>query len=225
MDFGAAFSFVTADEDWVKKLAIGSGLALAGLITFGLALIPLAGWSLAIARRVMDGTQPMLPEWSDFGQLTIDGLKMIAIGVVWALPLIILGACAGAASALLAEQASGETISTVVSALVSCLTVPYIILLVLLEPAAFGHLARTDQLGEALNPATAFKAVRANIGAYVIIALVYLFLVPIIQSLGSLLCVIGVFPAMAYTAAFTGHLIGQAYLGAEEGGMAAQPAV
>lgn len=224
MDFGAAFSFVTADEEWVKKLAIASVVALIGVFTLGLAAIPLAGWGLAVARRVIDGTQPTLPDWSEFGQFIMDGLKIVAIVLVWALPLILLSACAGLASGLLAEQANDQTLTTVISVLVSCITIPYAILLAIMTPAAFGHLAKTDQLGEAINPATAFRAVRANIGAYVIVALMSLFVVPIIQSIGTLVCGIGLFPAMAYSAALMGHLMGQAYLGAEEAGMMAQPA-
>lgn len=224
MDYGAAFSFVTADEDWVKKLAIGAAVALVGVLTAGLALIPLAGWSLAVSRRVIDGTQPTLPEWSDFGQLVVDGLKILAIALVWSLPLVLLGACSALVSAFSADM-NGETISTVVSILVSCISIPYVILLAVLEPAAFGHLAKTDQLGEAINPATAFKAVRANVGAYIVIALVALIVVPIIESIGTLVCVIGLFPAIAYSGALLGHLIGQAYRGAEESGMMGQAAI
>lgn len=218
MDFGAAFSFVTADEEWVKKLAIAAVLALASLLTFGLALIPLAGWALAISRRVSQGTEPVLPEWTEFGGYVMDGLKMVAIGFVWAIPLLLLSACAWGVNLLVAGQGDSETISTIVSIVGSCISIPYGILLALLEPAAFGHLAHSDNLGQAINPLNAFKILRENIGAYVIIALVWLLLVPIIQSIGLLVCIIGVFPAIAYTMALVGHLMGQAYRGSMEAG-------
>jgi hypothetical protein len=217
MDFGAAFSFVTADEDWVKKLAIASALALAGIITLGLAMIPLLGYGLAITRRVSEGTEPVLPEWSQFGDLIMDGLKMVAISIIWSLPIIIISACLGGAAALLGGDDSG-TVSSLVSILVSCVSIPYSLLLALLLPASYGHLAYTDEFGAALNPANAFKILRANVGAYVIVALVYVFLVPIITSIGFLICVIGAFPAIAYTTAVLGHLMGQAYKGAQEAG-------
>lgn len=218
MDFGAAFSFVTADKDWVKKMAIASGVVFVGIITFGLALIPLAGYSLAISRRVIEGTEPTLPEWSDFGKLVVDGLKVVAIGLVWSLPLILLGACSGLATTFMGNGDTA-TASSIVSIVVACISLPYALLLAVLEPAAIGHLAKTGELGQSLNPANAFKAVRANVGAYVIIALVIIFVIPIIESIGALICVIGLLPAVGYSAALLGHLIGQAYQGAEESGM------
>lgn len=217
MDFGAAFSFVTADEDWVKKLAIASAIALVGLITFGLAMIPLAGYGLAITRRVTEGTEPVLPEWTNFGELIMDGLKMVAISIIWSLPIILLSACLGGAAALLAGD-DGGTVPTLISTLISCISLPYSILMALLLPASYGHLAYTDEFGAALNPANAFKILRENIGAYVIVALVWIFLVPIITSIGALVCLIGLFPAVAYTTAVMGHLMGQAYKGAQEAG-------
>lgn len=224
MDFGAAFSFVTADEDWAKKLGIAAVLALVGLITFGLGLIPLAGWVLAITRRVSQGTEPVLPEWEDFGTLVMDGLKMLAIAIVWAIPVILIGICNGVVSAVVGSQGGDETITTVVSILTSCISIPYGILLALLQPAAFGHLAFSDKLGEAINPLNAFKILRENFGGYIITALVWLFVVPIIQSIGLIVCIIGVFPAIAYSSAVIGHMMGQAYKGAKDAGFALSPA-
>lgn len=220
MDFGAAFSFVTADEDWVKKVGIASAIALAGVITFGLALIPLAGWALAISRRVSEGTEPVLPDWDRFGEYAMDGLKMVGIGIVWSLPVIILGACVGLVSALVSSGQGGgdDTAVTLLSTLVSCISLPYSLVLALLEPAAFGHLAHTDNFGQAINPASAFKIFRENVGGFVITAVVWIFLVPIISSIGALICVIGLFPAIAYSSAVVGHLIGQAYKGALDAG-------
>lgn len=216
MDFGAAFSFVTADEDWIKKLAIGAVIALVGILTFGLALIPLAGYGLAITRRVTEGTEPVLPEWTNFGELIMDGLKMVAISIIWSLPIILLSVCVGGAAALLGDD--NGTIPALISTLISCISIPYSLLMALLLPASYGHLAYTDEFGAALNPVNAFKILRANLGGYVIVGLVYVFLVPIITSIGALICLIGVFPAIAYTMALMGHLMGQAYKTAKETG-------
>jgi hypothetical protein len=219
MDFGAAFSFVTTDPDWAKKLGIAAVLAFVGLITFGLGFIPLAGWVLAITRRVSQGTEPVLPEWTDFGTLVMDGLKMLAIALVWAIPIILVGICNGIVTAIVSSQGADDTITTVVSLITSCISIPYGILMALLEPAAFGHLAFSDKLGEAINPLNAFKILRENFGGYIITALVWVIVVPIIQSIGLILCIIGVFPAIAYSTAVVGHMMGQAYKGAKDAGL------
>lgn len=217
MDFGAAFSFVTKDEDWIRKLAIGSALALVGIF-LGLGFIPLAGWMVAIARRVIKGEEPELADFSDFGELIKDGLKLIVVGFVWALPVIILAACISAVGALADGQMqsnSAATVSAILSACTALFAIPYSILLGLMIPAAIGELAAGEELGSVINPANALKLVRSNPGGYVIAWLLGGIVAGVLSFVGTLLCIIGVFPAMAYSYAFMGHLYGQAYSGAQ----------
>lgn len=215
MNLGAAFSFVTEDPEWVKKLAIGSVLVLLAPFTLFLSMIPLAGWTVAVARRVIQGTAPVLPEWADFGELIKDGLKYVAIGIVWSIPLWILSLCVTLAGTALADQMDDQTATSLVSLLSTCISLPYSIVLALLLPASYGHLADTGEFGSALNPATAFKIFRANVGGYVIIAVISAFVVPIIVLVGLLVCLVGALPAGAYISALLGHLYGQAYRGAQ----------
>ena len=101
VDYGKAFTFPQEDPAWIKKVAI------AGVIML-VAFIPVVGWligllltgySLEITRRVIAGEQPILPEWTDFGALLKKGLFVLVVGLVYALPLIVVGACAGLPSA------------------------------------------------------------------------------------------------------------------------------
>ncbi len=212
MDYGASFAFITQDEDWIKKLAIGSAVVLVGILTFGLGLIPLGGWLVETARRVIKDMDPTLPDWSDFGALIRDGLKLVVVSIVWTLPITLLSVCVGVASVFLAEQGSGgETTASLLSALISCLSLPYGLVLWLLLPGAIGVLAEEDNLGKAINPATAFRLVRDNAGGYVVIMLIAVIVAPIIELVGALVCLIGLLPAAAYVTAVLGHLSGQAY--------------
>lgn len=219
MDFGAAFSFVTKDDDWVRKIAIGSALAFVGII-LGIGFIPLGGWLVATARRVINGDEPELADFSEFGELIKDGLKILVVGIVWALPVIILSGCIAAASALADGQMQGDTAGTVTAILSACIaifTIPYSIVLSLLIPAAIGELAMGESLGQVINPAGAFKLVRANPGGYVIAWLLGGIVMSVLTFVGTLICIVGVFPAMAYSYSVVGHLYGQAYGGAQEG--------
>ena len=69
MEIGKAFTFVTEDEGWIKKLAIG---AVFVLVPFLILLV--IGYQILIIRNVIDGKDRPLPEWEDFGQLFKDGL-------------------------------------------------------------------------------------------------------------------------------------------------------
>jgi hypothetical protein len=86
MDFAKAFSFVFDDPDWIQKIIIG------GIVS----LIPVVGWLLvmgymiAVGRNVIRGNPQPLPDWADFGQFLVDGLYGFVIGLVYALPILIV---------------------------------------------------------------------------------------------------------------------------------------
>ncbi|NIV36878.1 MAG: DUF4013 domain-containing protein, partial [Anaerolineae bacterium] len=85
-----AFTFVFEDDDWVVKVLIGIGILVAGVVLFWLiipailAALLLSGYSLEITRRVIRGDAEVLPAWDDWGQLLIDGLQVVIIGIVYA---------------------------------------------------------------------------------------------------------------------------------------------
>ena len=60
MDIGSAFTFMFDDEEWVKKLAIGGGIAFLGSVLSGVFIgvvlfLPLIGYTLETIKRVRDG--------------------------------------------------------------------------------------------------------------------------------------------------------------------------
>ena len=209
MDFGTAFSYAFQDEDWLKKLAIGAVLALTGI-----GMIPVLGWMMEIVRRAKDGDYS-LPEWSDFGTLFVDGLKAMAIGLIWAIPAMVIGGCIGGGVALSGNSDALGTVGWILTVLSSCIALPYMLALMLLMPPMIGILADTGNFGEALNPANSFKLFRSNIGGYLITLVVQMFGFPILTSIGSIACGVGAFAAMAYGYAIIGNLYGQAYAAAK----------
>ena len=219
MNYGEAFTFIAKDEDWLKKLAIGAVFALLSPLLF-IGFLPLLGWSLEIARRVIDGEEPVLPEWSNIGGLFVSGIKLVVVVLVWMLPLILISGVTGAASFLLEDAMSGSDASVVTMICAGCaglVGLVYVVLFSILLPGAFGELAATGSLGQALNPANALAVLKANPAGTIIAAILGGIVPSLVQSIGMLVCLVGVLPAIAYGYAFMGHLYGQAYREAKAG--------
>ena len=208
MDFGTAFSYAFQDEEWIKKILIGAVLVLTGI-----GMIPVLGWMMEIIRRSKDGDYS-LPEWADFGTLFMDGLKAMAIGLIWAIPGAVIGACIAGGS-ILSSDSSTDVLGWVLVAVSSCIALPYSLGMLLLAAPMLGILADTGEFGEALNPVNSFKLFRNNIGGYLITLVVQMFGFPILSSIGSIACVVGAFATMAYGYSILGNLYGQAYAAAK----------
>ena len=214
MDYGTAFSYITQDSDWLKKLAIGALLAFTGI-----GLIVILGWSVEVTRRVIQGDPEVLPDWSNFGELAMNGVKLLVVGFVWMLPVILVNAClVGAGITAGNQMASQDDAATLLLILNGCgmlLTMVYAIVIgILLAPAA-GVLADSGSLRDALSFSNAFNLVRANAGDYITSVLLGGAALMILSSIGSLICMIGVYPAITYGYAVIGHLYGQAYRNAQ----------
>lgn len=210
MDFGTAFSYAFQDEEWIKKILIGAVLVLTGI-----GMIPVLGWMMEIIRRSKDGDYS-LPEWADFGTLFMDGLKAMAIGLIWSIPAAVIGGCITAGVYL--SDTSGDVtpiLGWILVAVSGCLALPYSLGMLVLAAPMIGILADTGEFGQALNPANSFKLFRNNIGGYLITLVVQMFGFPILSSIGSIACMVGAFPAMAYGYSILGNLYGQAYAAAK----------
>jgi hypothetical protein len=224
MDIGKAFTFVFDDEDWIVKILIAAAILLVGIL-LGVLVIPaivagalLAGYSVEITRRVIHGNPQALPEWDNWGDLLADGIKAIVIGIVYALPVIILIVCLGVPIGVLAEDA--EVLSSLLSVLLSCLSFLWAIVMSLLLPAAIAFYAAAGELSAAFRFGEVFAFVRDNLKTYLITFLMS-WVASFVGGLGSLVCGVGALVTSPYGWMVTGHLYGQAYL--EAAGQAPQP--
>ena len=78
----------------------------------------LAGYSLAVSHKVMNGDPQPLPEWEEWGKLFMDGLYVMVAQFVYTLPFWIL-ACVGFVVALgsgaLSEVSEGAAITAMIT--------------------------------------------------------------------------------------------------------------
>jgi hypothetical protein len=226
MDIGKAFAFVFDDDQWITKILIAAAILLLGLlfswalaIPLLLAVAVLSGYMVEIVRRVIRGEVSGLPEWDNWGVLLADGLKVIVITIVYALPALIISLCLGVPGAMLTEE--GEAVGGLFSFAASCLNFLWAIAMYLVLPAAIAFFASKGDLSAAFRFGEILAFVRNNLATY-LVTLVMALVASVIGGLGSLVCGIGALVTIPYSYMVTGHLYGQAY--AVSGGGALAPA-
>lgn len=206
MDFGLAFSFPFQDEGWVKKVVLTAVISLIPII----GQIALIGWLVELTRRVIRGDAEPLPDWADFGGILVLGLKMFAIGFVYAIPLMFMTIPMAIFDALV-DSDSAVALYTIVTLCFSCFALIYGLALAFFIPAAVGELAATDNLGAAINPTNIIAHVRTAPSAY-LLAFLGTIVAGFLSGFGIILCFVGVILTAVYASAIQGHLYGQAYL-------------
>lgn len=215
MDFGRSFTYFTADEEWIKKFAIATAGAFIAIIIPFIGVIVLLGYQIAIIREKIHGGASALPEW-DFGQILKDGAFGLIIGIVYTLPMLLLGICAGAGFGLaLTGDETMVTVAWVVGGCLGCLALIVGIVTGLATPMALARYADTGEIGAALRVGEIIALARNNIGGLLILLIGYGFVLSIVISIGSslglILCGLGPFIASAYAAIVISDGIAQVY--------------
>jgi hypothetical protein len=216
MDIGKAFAFVFEDDQWITKILLAAAILLLGIVFSWLFLIPLilalallAGYGVEITRQVIRGHLDGLPEWDNWGDLFMDGVKVIVIGIVYALPIWILTFCLSMPIAIAGENAEG--VSAFFGLLMSCLTLLWVIVMTIVLPGAIAFYVATDELSAAFRFGEVFSFVWKNLSTYLITFLMS-WAAEFIGGLGFFLCGLGWLVTLPYSWMVTGHLYGQAYV-------------
>jgi len=216
MDIGKALTYPQQDPNWLKKFVIAALLYLVPVA--GPLLV--AGYSLEITRRVIENNPQLLPEWGDWGTLFKKGLNVFVVGLVYALPIILLALCSAIPSIGLSLTSSSDSgsagtlgsIAGIASACLGCLMLLYAIFMGVVLPAALGQVAVTGQLGAAFRFGEVLALVRSKLATYFIVMLISALAVGLLTSLGTAVCGIGAAFGAAYGLLISAHLYGQAYL-------------
>jgi hypothetical protein len=215
MDIGKSFSFVFEDKEWVTKIIIAMFILLLGVL-FSWLIIPailaallFSGYGVEITRRVLRGESEALPAWDNWGQLFTDGLMVAIIGIVYAIPMIVISLCLGVPLGVASENS--DTAAAFLSSILSCLNLLWGIVLSFLLPAAIAIYAKDRELGAAFRFGEVVALVRDHFTTYLITA-VMVWVAGFIGGLGILLCGVGWLFTTPYASFVTSHLYGQAYV-------------
>jgi hypothetical protein len=217
MDIGSAFTFMFDDEAWVKKLAIGGGIIISGLIfspiLIGLALLlVINGYMLQTLKNVRDGKPIPLPEWRDFGDLFSKGLMVLVIWFVYHLPALIFLCLSSATNPIMVSQwgIGSETTDTLsyIYFCSLCLEFTLFFLGSVIFPAALIRYAQYDTVGSAFHFREIFSFISNNTGDYIIVILLKM-VAGLIASFGFMLCFVGIFFAGFWSTLVGANLYGQ----------------
>ncbi len=216
MDIAKAFTYPQQDPDWLKKFIIAGALYLVPIV--GQLLV--AGYALEITRRVIENNPRLMPEWGDWGALFRKGLNVFVVGLVYALPVILLALCAWVPSFALGLTSSSDNsnagilgaVAGIVGICFGLLILVYAIFLGVTVPAALGRVAATGELGSAFRFGEVVALVRSKLTTYLIVMLVSGLAASVLASLGTIACFIGAAFGAAYAMLVSAHLHGQAYL-------------
>lgn len=211
MDIQRAVTFVTEDEQWIKKLGIG--LLMMFLFFLILPMFVVMGYGVQVARNVKDGMDVPLPEWDNLGGFFKDGLSIAVVGLVYSLPMIVLMivgivlVALGGATEMDAIMATGG----VLLALLGCVVAIYSVALIAIGPAIYIQYLKHESIGACLRFSEVLNITRNNIGDILIAVLVMLgisfvtSIANVIPCLGALLSI----AATPYILCVTAHLYGQ----------------
>lgn len=206
MDIGRSFTYMFEDQDWVKKVLIGGVVNLIPIVNFAA-----TGYFIEAVRNTAEGRELPLPEWDDFGGKFMKGLMAGIAGFLYALPIMIVVGIIFGLTAAIAGSLEGDTAEIVSSAcplIGNCLLLVYMILLMLILPAATIRYALSGQFGAFFRFGDIMALIKANIGGYIIALLVALVAGLIAEIVGLIACGIGFFFTIMWAMLVTANLFG-----------------
>lgn len=210
MDFGKAFTFQFEAEDWWKKLLLTGLIALIPVV----GLLYVLGWMMEIAGRFAKapaGSSVDLPD-VDFGGFLGAGFKGFIASLVYAVPAFIV--MLPLAIILPVSINSMDDPSAVVAIASICCGGLSILLAIagsLLTYPALVEVQLQGNLKAGLNFKRMFAILKGAIVPYLLSILAMAIVTPILSSLGSLLCGIGILLTVPYSVSLSGYFLGSAY--------------
>ncbi len=219
MDIGSSFTFMFQDRDWLKKILIGGVISLIPIVNFAA-----MGYIVQLIRNVRDGEMLPLPEWDQFGECFVSGLYLFLVYVVYSLPIILLACLQGVGTFMLGgvgDSSAAEDVATmyaIASACLSCLMGVWGLFIGVISPALWVRFAETGAFGATLSLSGWWSVMRANLGNYLIVLILFWLVLTFLAPLGAIACVVGIIFTQFWAYLVVGNLMGQLAAGLGLGG-------
>ena len=223
MDFIRALTFITEDERWKEKIAMGTVVALvSGMLTVVLVgflgIFIIMGYSLRLMQNVQRGDQRPLPEWDQWSEDLSRGFKLFVVTLVWSLPAVLVSLPVLFGSILAsADSDVASVFGASVIMLGMCLSFLYGIFIYLVMPAFTVRFGEREQISDGLRVSEVWEWTRARLGDVIMFLVAFIVASMVISTVGSIagmvLCFVGLIVtiplATLLTSLYQYHLMGQ----------------
>ena len=187
MDIGKSLTYMFEDEKWANKVVVGAAINMIPILNFAS-----AGYMLATIRNVANDVVPSLPTWDDFGDYFVKGLVLAIIGLVYALPLLVLSCCPISGMFLPAFYDTNEMgavlrlTNLAVVSIFGLFVLLYALAYTFVMPAVMLHYASAGDFSAAFQFGQIFAFIRDNINSYVK-AWLYVLVLGVVIGIGELM--------------------------------------
>lgn len=188
------FSFPFKDENWVTK-----HIYLVLLTFFSFLLFPgiiIMGYVYEIMRRVIvQGEAPSMPEWDDWGEFLVNGLKMWGVSLIYSLPsLLFMGPYLFMmiAMPILTQNPDTEVLGIFLflgSMFLMFLGIFVSLVVWIFLPPAWGHMVAKGEFGAAFRIKEFWPVLRNNLVGYFLSIVLYFGLIYLVSMFAQLLVI------------------------------------
>jgi hypothetical protein len=210
-DFVKPFAFVFEDARWINKVLIGGIFQLLAALLVGIPFL-LGYWAKLVRNVIAEATLP-LPEWDDLGEMFNEGLRLVGVAIVYALPIIAV-VCMMVIPMVIVSAAASHHDSDFdpggMFACVWCLIFPVSLVYAAWTPAALLYAIVEQRAGAAFEFARIWNFIRNNIGNY-LLAVVVMFVARFAANFGIVLFCIGIMFTMFWAMCVTFYAFAQAW--------------
>lgn len=208
MDIGRAFTYFTADPDYIKKLLLGGLFRFIPIVSF-----ISEGYIIEQMKGVSQGRETPLPEWSDMGAYFRRGLMVFVGQLVYMIPLWLIMCCFWLGMMAMAPEGDSPLkalagISTLLLSCAGCLLPIYGLVLAFFMPAFTVRFALTDQVNAFFQFGPAWQAIRANMNGYLMNVLGVILAGFVASIIGSVTCGLGYVFAFQWIGLVMAYLFG-----------------
>ena len=211
-DFLRPFTFVFDDPRWIAKILLGGVFALASIFLVGIFFI--YGYLARLVRNVINGVQYPMPEWDDLGDYFSEGVKLFVVGLIYAIPIMLVVCLAVIPAAILSANGSdNETLRQLggmSASCVWCLMFPISVAMALWLPAALLAVVVTGEFSEAFQFKKIWNYIKANLGNYLLAFVVWL-VARFAAGFGVVLLCIGIVFTMFWAICVAGYAFASVY--------------